>query len=227
MLELAGDENRLDAGQSIGPQIHALLRARIVRGDLEPGARLSESGIAARFGVSRQPVREVFIKLADEGLLEIRPQRGSVVPRISREKVENVRFVREAVEADVVRLAAILFTNEQKDVLDGMLTEQENATDQNEFMALDDAFHRFLAEGIGRSHAWSVVEAQKVQLDRVRYLSLQRFPTAALIEQHGAIIRAIQAGNAKEAEKIMREHLRMVLDDLPKIAERNAEFFVP
>ena len=58
-------------------QMHALLRRRIVTGDLRPGMRLSEQDIADQYDLSRQPVREAFIRLAAEGLLEVRPQRGS------------------------------------------------------------------------------------------------------------------------------------------------------
>src|SRR5690554_5571253 len=68
-----------------------------------PGTRISETELAAAYEVSRQPVREAFIKLAEEGLLAVRPQRGTFILRISIPAVLTARFIREAVEADIVR----------------------------------------------------------------------------------------------------------------------------
>ena len=82
--------------EPIAPQLVALLRRRIAAIDLPPGAALSEKDIAARFNVSRQPVREAFIKLSEAGLVEIRPSRGTWVMKISVREVCNARFVREA-----------------------------------------------------------------------------------------------------------------------------------
>jgi len=73
-------EWQLDQSDRVGPQLVRILRMQIIRGLLAPGTRMSESETAALFSVSRQPVREAFIKLAEEGLLEVRPQdRKSVV----------------------------------------------------------------------------------------------------------------------------------------------------
>ncbi len=62
---------------------------------------LSEQDIATRLGVSRQPVREAFIKLGEAGLIRVLPQRGTLVVKISRAAVEDARFIREAVECAV------------------------------------------------------------------------------------------------------------------------------
>src|SRR5690606_12460740 len=93
----------LDSRAAVGPQLYRMLWDRIVRGDLVPGTRLSEVDIAAVYGTSRQPVREAFIKLAEASLIEVRPQRGSYVRRIDPAAVMSAQFVREAVEADIVR----------------------------------------------------------------------------------------------------------------------------
>ena len=211
--------------QPLGSQLLMILRGRIIRGELLPGTRLSEAGLAAELGVSRQPIREAFIKLADEGLLEIRPQRATIMPKISTQMVEDARFVREAIEADVIRLAARDFDAGRITQLDDLLVAQNRASDVQGFIELDDRFHRLLAEGVGRVHAWTVIEALKAQLDRVRYLSLQQFPKAKLVEQHAAVVDAIRARDPNAAETAMRQHLREIISDLPKIASERAEFF--
>lgn len=225
-LHLIGP-SALNSGQPLGAQLMAMLRARIIRGELAPGTRLSEAGIAAELQISRQPIREAFIKLAEEGLLEIRPQRGTVVPKISLRMVEDARFIREAIEADVVKIAAQQFDADRIATLDRLLLEQARTESVEDFITLDDQFHRHLAEGVGRSHAWHVIEALKAQLDRVRYLSVQQFPKDKLVEQHASIVDAIRTHDPAQAEAAMRTHLGAIISDLPKIASERAEFFEP
>ena len=78
-------------------RVYDALRAAIVQLQVRPGNPLSEAEIARQLGVSRQPVREAFIKLAESGLVEVRPQRGAFVRLISRREVANARFIREAI----------------------------------------------------------------------------------------------------------------------------------
>jgi len=92
-------------------------------------------------------------------------------------------------------------------------------------MALDERFHRMLAEAAGKARAWSVVEMLKAQMDRVRYLSLQQFPVQKLVDQHAAIVEAIASGDGARAEAAMRGHLREILTDLPAIAAGRPQFF--
>ena len=226
MLQLERDWNVVQDAP-VGPQLYRILRERIIRNDLVPGTRISEADTAADFNVSRQPVREAFIKLAEEGLLEIRPQRGTIVRKISMDAVMDARFVREAVEAEIVRLLASKAGPELVGELRKQLARQKKAAvgDPLEFMQLDELFHRTLAEAAGKSYAWSIVEDIKAQMDRVRHLSVQRFPNDALVRQHMAIVDAIAKGDAAASEKAMREHLRSILNDLPEICRTRPEFF--
>ncbi|MFV0384765.1 GntR family transcriptional regulator, partial [Paracoccus sp. (in: a-proteobacteria)] len=94
----------LDLTVSTAPQVYEYLRRAVLCGALTPGDRLSETGIARQFGVSRQPVREAFIRLTADGLAEVRPQRGTYITRISISAVLSARLIREAVESDLVRM---------------------------------------------------------------------------------------------------------------------------
>ena len=86
--------------------IYSVLRQDIVALRLMPGEKLSENELAVRFGTSRAPVREALIRLVDDGLIEVRPQRGSFVTRISLRAMERARLVREALEVAIIRRAA-------------------------------------------------------------------------------------------------------------------------
>ena len=218
----------LEQSSAVGPQLYRLLRDRIVKGDLAPGARISESEIAASYKVSRQPVREAFIKLAEESLVEVRPQRGTYVRRISVPAVMTARFVREAVEADIVRAAAQAVTPPILALLEANLAAQRAVVDSDDpsrFMELDEAFHRLLAQAAGQPAIWDILEDLKTQMDRVRHISTRQFPRERLIDQHAAVVAALRSGDPDAAEAQMRTHLKGVLTDLPAIAEAMPEFF--
>ncbi|MBL4810962.1 MAG: GntR family transcriptional regulator [Rhodobacteraceae bacterium] len=217
----------LDRTLPIGRQIYHRLRNGIVSGELAPGIRVSEAVVADSMQVSRQPVRETFIKLAEEGLLEIMPQRGTFVPKISVKQVTTAQFVREAIEADITKLAAERFTAAQIAELRVQLSDQEACIGGRveRFITLDDQFHRSLAAWIDMGQAWDVIETLKAQFDRVRFLSIQKYPVGALVQQHRRVVDAIEAGDSALAAQAMREHLRTVLTDLPKIAAERPELF--
>lgn len=205
-----------------------LLRDSILRGEIEPGVRLSEVEIALKDGVSRQPVCEAFIKLADEGHVEIRPQRGSFVNRIRVELVSAARFVREAVEAEIVRLVAASPSTALLAGLDQLLVLQEEAVAQGDperFAELDKAFHRRLAEAAGEGASWELLQPLKTHMDRVRHLNARRFPLTGLVDQHRAIVEAIRAVNPDQAEDAMRAHLLRILEDLLVVGAELPDFF--
>ncbi len=219
---------RLNLGAPVGPQLFRLLRGRIVRGELAPGTRLSEGDVAAFYGTSRQPVREAFIKLAEASLIEVRPQRGSYVSRVDVSVVLAAQFVREAVEADIVRRVAQQADAAALHDLDGILAAQMEATagsDPQPFMALDEMFHRKLADIAGQGAGWDFLQPLKSQMDRVRHLSAQQFPRRALVQQHKQIVEAIRRGDPATAEHNMRFHLRQILKDVTVVAAAFPEFF--
>ncbi|MCB9966193.1 MAG: GntR family transcriptional regulator [Geminicoccaceae bacterium] len=215
---------------SMSSRVHDLLREAIIQLRLRPGNLLSETELARQFGVSRQPVREAFIKLAEAGLVEIRPQRGTFVQLISRREVENARFIREAIEAAFARKAAEAAAPGTTALLRQIIDRQEaarQADDTVEFLRQDEELHRAIAASIGCESAWKLLETLRAQMDRVRFLS---FPAATpidvMIDQHRTITDAIEAGDPDAAERAMRTHLGELLKSLPRIAEAHPDLFV-
>lgn len=213
----------------IAPQLVAALRQGIAEMELKPGEALSEKDIAARFGVSRQPVREAFIKLSEAGLVEIRPSRGTFVMKISVREVANARMVREAIESDIARNAVRLVRESDIFSLRAMLDEQRVASQAGDYWRFndsDEAFHRAIAEIVGCDYAQRVVESARIQTDRVRYLSLpDASPMPLLLRQHETIVERLEARDADGAESAMRRHLREILIALPQIAETHPDLF--
>lgn len=233
MDKFGSDDAMIDPGARIVPQIHRILRDRIVRNLLKPGEQISETETAERFGISRQPVREAFIRLSVEGLVTVLPQRGTRVQRITLSAVHDARFLREAIESDVVALLAANGGADRLEALRDILASQaEVATAEPledvhcvRFMRLDEAFHRTMAEGAGRGGIWEAVHRLKAQMDRVRFLSLPLFPMRELVRQHAAMLESIERRDAARATATLRRHLRQILDDLPAIMAANPELF--
>ena len=217
------------AAERVAQRVFYDLKSAIVAMALPPGRALSEAEIAARMGVSRQPVREAFIKLGEAGLVRIRPQRGTFVVKISIKQVTDARFVREAVEVAVVRKACEVMTADSIAALRENLVQQKDVISEaspTPFLALDEAFHRGLALGVDCDYAWRVVEEVKAQMDRVRYLSIpETTPVARLVEQHAAILDAVEAHNEAAAEAAVRAHLSEILTSLPLIERAYPDLF--
>jgi GntR family transcriptional regulator, rspAB operon transcriptional repressor len=219
----------LDSTEPVARRVFRELRNAIVTMRFRPGQALSEQEIATQLGVSRQPVREAFIKLSEAGLLTIRPQRGSFIVKISVKQVFDARFVREAVELAIVRRACTEMPAAAIARLRDNLKAQHAAADDlsvDRFMELDEAFHRGIALGVDCEYAWRVVEETKAQMDRVRYLSLPHAtPVKRLIAQHEAIVEAVEARDPDRAETAMRLHLREILTSVPELAQRFPDYF--
>jgi DNA-binding GntR family transcriptional regulator len=214
---------------TVGNKVFDAMRQAIIQLQLRPGDPLSEAEMARQFGVSRQPVREAFIKLAEVGLVEIRPQRGTSVVMISRREVENARFIREAIEVAVVRKAAAEADSRHDGILEALIERQRTANragDLAEFLRLDETFHQTLAQAADCERAWRLLENLKAQMDRVRYLSLaDATPIETLIDQHAAITDSIRRRDPDAAEAGMRRHLSEILTSLPKVAAAHSDWF--
>lgn len=214
---------------SISARLYRHLRNAVIRGELLPGQALSEAEIARQFSMSRQPVREAFIKLAEERLVVIQPQRGTFVVKISIEDVLDARFVREAIEVAIAADLAASATPETIGALREILSQQRHFEHGHnaEFMALDEQFHRTLALSAGRAYAWRVIEGIKAQMDRIRYLSLDdATPIPLLIAQHERIVDAIESSDPAAASAAVRMHMQQIVQSLPEISRKFPEMFV-
>ncbi|WON75834.1 GntR family transcriptional regulator [Serratia sp. UGAL515B_01] len=213
----------------INQQIYHLLRKDIVDCTIPPGTLLSEKEISTRFCVSRQPVREAFIKLAEAGLVQILPQRGTFVMKISAKRVADGRFIRQALECAIVRRAATNITPEQLMVLEHNLHRQTLAAQNaqiKEFLALDDEFHRLLTQIANCTLAWDTIETIKATMDRVRFLSLSEVsPPDGLIQQHYLIFEALKAREPDAAERAIHEHLQEMIYSIAPITLKNSDWF--
>jgi DNA-binding GntR family transcriptional regulator len=218
-----------EARGTMAMRVYRALRQAIVTMRLLPGNSLSEAEVAKQMQTSRQPVREAFIKLSEIGLVDIIPQRGTFVVKISPRDVENARFIREAVETAIARKACELASARDLAVIEGLLDDQvraAKASDQEWFLKLDDGFHQAIASSADCLYGWRIIEDLKAQMDRVRFLSLpEATPIEKVIGQHRRIAKAIAARDGDAAAGAMHRHLSEILVSLPKLAGEHAELF--
>ena len=222
-------EPDLSPGEPLAAQVKKTLVQRIVTNVLCPGERLSENQLSTSLGVSRQPVRETLIRLAEVGLVRALPQRGTEVTRIAIGNVHSGRFLREAVEVAVIREAAVRAEPSTIEAMDRIIEAQEVAVakkDDLAFLALDDDLHRTFALSIGHEDVWRTLQNVKLQMDRVRFLSLpDTTPEELLIQQHRLIVRALKAQDPQKAEVAVRQHLAEVLRSLPVLISKFPDYF--
>lgn len=223
------DTITLNASEPVNQQIYRILRRAIISCQILPGISLSEKEISTQFSVSRQPVREAFIKLAEANLVQVLPQRGTFVTKISAKKVLEGQFIREAVECAVIRRAAIEATERDITKLKQNLKEQKEAVKQQDdrlFLIKDDEFHQLLINIIDCPMAWETVENIKAMMDRVRFLTLEEVtPPEVLIKQHENILNALKEHDSDAAVEALREHLRAILGSVEVILAKNIDWF--
>ncbi len=219
----------LNPTQPVNQQIYRILRGDIVRCLIPPGSPLSENEVSVRFNVSRQPVREAFIKLAEIGLVQIRPQRGTYVNKISVNHVKNGCFIREAIERAVVKRAAVMATNNDIYMLELLLGQQHAAivhAQLDDFFQLDDKFHERLALVANYQLAWDTVENIKATMDRVRYISLDHAtPPEKLLAQHTAIFEALKNHDEIGIDQAMHNHLHEISHSILLIRQEKSDWF--
>lgn len=214
---------------SIASQVHEHLLERILDMDLKPFDEMSEARLATELGVSRTPVREALARLARRSLVDVYPQRGTLVSPISIQRVAKARFIRDALERPLARLAATNFTPEIGSQIEREIALQKTFAelgDDRSFMRSDDQFHALIAKAAGFESIWEDVGEAKFHMDRIRRLSLLSKPRMLHItEEHTDIYQAIRARDSAGAEASIAEHLKSVFVDIESIRAEHPEYF--
>ena len=216
--------------QTIAAQVRAVLRRDIIAGRLLPRTMLSEQELSQRFGVSRTPIREALIKLAEENLIEIYPQYGSFVAPIKLRDVFDSQFVRESLECSAIERAVERIDAAQIKALSALLQRQRvlhRAGDHDEFFLADERMHALIMDIAGHANAWRQVENAKAQMDRVRFLSMRNVrKQPSVIAEHALIVDRLTHRDAAGAVAAMRSHLRGLFRSVEILAATDPGYFV-
>lgn len=222
---------KLSMGENLAAAIHALMKRNIMNWNLQPGTKMSESRIAQHFQVSRTPVREAFKQLTMEGLLEIRPQRGTYVTRVNLQLMRQGHFVRESLERAVIPLLI-----DSGALLPYVAKLQENIKQQrlclekaefDDFFALDEVFHNTFFDACGQHYAKQIANQANLDYLRVRIICMKSVPNPLLLcDQHQQLLDAVASGDQETADAVLKTHLSKVKRDLELIREHFPESFI-
>jgi DNA-binding GntR family transcriptional regulator len=201
---------------SLAGQTVSVLRELVLTGDIGPGERLNEVGLAQRLGISRGPLREAIRHLASEGLLVLTPNRGAHVPVASPDEVRALFELRIALECAAAKLAANRRTAADLAKMREVSAASRAGATTGEFpYRLDLAFHQALLDA-----SRSTLIAEQVRLVQQRVILLRAAKTVAFsheqasMDDHDLLIEAIAEGDGDRAAEIMSRHLTRVRNQL-------------
>jgi DNA-binding GntR family transcriptional regulator len=211
-------------------QVYEALRAQILSLELKPGESLSRPHLADSYGLSQTPVRDAFLKLEQEGLVEIYPQSRTVVTKIDIDQAREAQFLRVSIELEIVRTLALDPDKRRLAPAQQILSQQRLAFVEHGnlsgFSFLDGRFHRTLATIVGYPELWDLIVLRSGHIDRLRHLNLpDPGKAAAILAEHGEILQAIIDSDVPGAEEAVRKHLSGTLAAVDQIRERYPDYF--
>ena len=220
----------LDPSRSYTTQVHDILQRAIVRGTLPPRTALSEATISSLIEVSRTPVREALAQLAEEQMVLIYRQVGTLVAPVRLSLLEEGRFVRSTLEcANHVQLVQNI-TPEQLTEFGNIVERQRAAVAQgrtDDFSELDELMHRRLFEFAGREHVWAMLEPIKRQFDRVRWLLLGRVAEHAenTLREHELILAQMAARDVAGLGATVASHINHITEHVAALRKQAPESY--
>ena len=220
----------LDRKRPAADQIYRALREAIISGGFRPRESLSENRICSMFTVSRSPVRIALTRLAEDGLVDIFPQRGSFVAPIKLQRVREGHFARVALELAIVGEAAQRWSAHcATATLEAVKLQKRyaRARDAWNFHMVDEQFHRSFAVCAGLEGVWNTIQSVKTHLDRVRHLANPvKGHMDKVIAEHEAVVAELDAGEAGAAIDAMRIHLDSLHVTIARLKPLHEDYFV-
>lgn len=212
-------------------QIYSELERGIINLDLKPGQVLGENELSERFGTSRTPIRTVLNRLSERGLVEVTPYKSTRVTLLDLDEIEQMIYMRVAVETSVVRDFMDIMTpiilekiryiiRQQKVLVDGEV-------DHAQFYLLDGQLHEIWFSETKKLRLWDMIQQAEVHYTRFRMLDIVRakiYPQ--IISEHEELFRCIERGDKKGAGAVISRHLYGSLTRLSaQIQSEFSEYF--
>jgi GntR family transcriptional regulator, rspAB operon transcriptional repressor len=203
--------------KSISDQIYDSLKKKILDNQIMPGERLMQEEIAEVFNASRTPIRQAFILLEKDGLVERLPQGGVRVTQIDIEMVRDVFGIRGALEAYAVELACEKIQEADIDQLKKIEQQAsailatpsvDNGSQLQQLLELNSSFHEIIYKSTGSTFLAALINNLKCVVLRLRALSLREVKTWGQVwKEHSQLIDCLKRRDKINACKIMRDHI--------------------
>ena len=200
------------ARASLHDELVERLRDMIVEGELAPGDRVPERSLCGRFGVSRTPLREALKVLASEGLLELLPNRGAAVARLTGDDLEEMFPVMGTLEALAGELACARVTEEQLAEIRALhyqMVLHHTRGELRQYFRINQRIHELIMEAAGNATLTRMYRSLSGRIRRARYVAnMSKARWAQAVEEHEAILEALSARDGARLADILKRHLR-------------------
>lgn len=215
-----------------GTIIYNILRKQIINLNLKPGQSIKETDISKKLNVSRTPVREAFIRLTTEQLVNVAPKRGTFVSLISISQILEGFFLRLNMEKAILNKACQFFPDDFLNKLKENLNMQKVLLKTNQdyitFHIFDNLFHSIIYEGCGMKGIWTLIEQHYSHYHRLRILwdsSIKPIDLQKTFQAHKKIIEIIEFSNSSEIDNIVNNHIKTLVNDLNQLKEKYPNYF--
>jgi len=185
------------------------LREAILQGLLKAGEKISEPELAAKFGISRTPIREAFRQLDSEGFLKVIPRRGARVAPLTEKDVVEFYDVKAVLEGYAARLACTRLTDRDLERMSQLNTQMAQADGSKEYKQVfrwHMDFHSVFLKACGNEHLYELIQMLVSKFQRFRMLLALAGKSERSIQQHKQIIDAFRRKDVVLAEKLVIEN---------------------
>ncbi|MDX3972602.1 GntR family transcriptional regulator [Shinella sp.] len=212
-----------DQGRGRSQAVHRALKRAILDQALSPGSKLPEDSIGERLGVSRTLVREALVRLSEEGLVDLRPNKGATVARPTLEEGRNLFLTRMALERLVVETLAGKLTREQIDTLAAHIAAEDAEKEHATSIRLAGEFHTMLAQMTNNASLIRYVNELVARSSLILALYGRPHSSDCAVSEHQELLDSLIAGKAEDASKLMAHHLDSITTRalLPREDDRN------
>jgi len=197
--------------RSLHDELSDRLREMIVTGDLEPGSKVPEQNLAAKFGVSRTPLREALKVLASEGLITLTPNKGATISQLTLEDLEEAFPVMGALEALSGELACQHISDAGiaaiRQLHDQMIIHYQ-AQEMPEYFRCNQEIHNQILAAAGNATLTSMYRSLSGRVRRARYVAnISKMRWQQAVSEHEEIIAALSARNGAALSEVLKRHL--------------------
>ncbi len=211
--------------------IYMEVKNKILNLEYKPGQMISETEISELLNVSRTPVREVFIRLSYEKLLDIYPQKGTFVSLVDLSYVKESVYMRNLLECQI---AGEIIDSEMKDLpteikknirLQKDLVENEGNIE--EFLELDNDFHKVIFKAVNHETIWDIISTTRIHYNRFRLLTMyEPEMLKRVFQEHFDIMTKIEEGDKKGCNTLLKKHHYNGLEHADVLKEKYPGYFL-
>lgn len=213
--------------------IYHVLRDEMLNLVLKPGQSLSENQLCQRFSVSRTPIRNALQRLQMDGLMKVTPYKGSTVTLLDYEDIQQMIYMRIAVESAVIRDFMDLCTPLLMERVQYQIRKQtvllEGDFQAKDFYAMDSQMHSVWFRAVGKERLWHMIQRSEINYTRFRMLDIMVTENfLAIVTEHQELFDVLTRKAKSEVEPLMRKHLYGGVERLGnRIHVELKDYFIP